>query len=144
MAPKVGKPPMQCFVQELGALQRTRKHTTSIQNGTFPPSISHVFLPYSKRVCPICNTSAAIPKPSSGPKLKYFGWLDHVELVILKVSPSQKSVGTLDYIVGLFYTISPLKTFKVILIIRGSFHSNPLLYITTLMCLDFTGHSKLN
>ena len=39
MASKVGKPPMQYFVQESVALQRTPKPTTSIQNGmkTFPP-----------------------------------------------------------------------------------------------------------
>ena len=95
MASKVGKPPMQCFVQESVALQRTQKPTTSIQNGmkTFSPSISHLFPPYSKCVCLICNVSAAIPKPPSGPQVKHFGWVDHVELVILKVALKSKKCG---------------------------------------------------
>ena len=77
MASKVGKPPMQCFVQESVALQRAQKPTSSIQNGmnTFPPSISHLFPPYSKCVCLICNASTSIPKPPSSPQVKHLGWV---------------------------------------------------------------------
>ena len=44
------------------------------------------FPPYSKCVCLICNASAAIPKRPSGPQVKHFERVDHVELVILKVA----------------------------------------------------------
>ena len=95
MAFKVGKTPMHCFVQESVAVERTPKPTTSIQNGmkTFSPSISHLFPPYSNCICLLCNASAAIPKRPSGPNVKHFGWVDHVELVILKVDLKSKRCG---------------------------------------------------
>ena len=50
VASRVGKPPMQCFVQESVVLQRTPKPSTSIKKD-ISPSISNVFPPYSNCVC---------------------------------------------------------------------------------------------
>ena len=84
MASKVGKPPMQCFVQESVKNPKTY-HFHTEWDEDISPSISHLFPPYSKCVCLKCNTSAAIPKPPSGPQLKHVGWVDHVEIVILNM-----------------------------------------------------------
>jgi len=58
-----------------------------------PQALSLTYVPYSKCIDLICNASAVIPKPSSGPQVKLFGWVDYVELVILKVDLNSKKCG---------------------------------------------------
>ena len=57
IASKVSGPPMQC-------LRVSDKNLTLSIMEAFPP-IFHLFPPYSNCVSPICNASAAIPKPPS-------------------------------------------------------------------------------